>query len=126
MKETRDDYPFGLPLPQRYDEAPPPTREDYTGHERDAASGLHYAGKPNYMAALGRRNGRDLVSVAHPSGCSVGGEDAAVGYRSVRSKSSASGFKKVTPSTVAPVEKSLLSTVGIWFSFAAAQIWASK
>ena len=103
-----------------------PAKEDYTGHELDTQTQLHDAGKPNYTAALGRRNGRELVSVAHPSGCSVGGEDAAVGYRSVRSKSSASGFKKVTPSTVAPVEKSSLSTVGIWFSFAAAQIWASK
>lgn len=101
--ETRDYYPFGLPLDERYDEEG--TREDYTGHacpgprsgELDTQTQLHYAGK-----------------------------DAAVGYRSVRSKPSASGFKKVTPSTVAPVEKSSLSTVGIWFSFAAAQIWASR
>jgi len=103
-----------------------PANEDFIGHKRVGATGLHYAGARYYMAALGRRNGREFVLVAHPPGCSVGGDNAAGGYRSVRSKSSASGFKKVTPSTVAPVEKSSLSTVGIWFSFAAAQIWASK
>jgi hypothetical protein len=45
-QETRDYYPFGLPLPQRYDEGSPPTREDYTGHERDGTTQLHYAGAP--------------------------------------------------------------------------------
>jgi len=42
--KTRDYYPFGLPLPGRYDEGSPATREDYTGHERDGATQLHYAG----------------------------------------------------------------------------------
>jgi hypothetical protein len=40
---TRDYYPFGLPLPQRYNEGAPPPREDYTGHELDRQTELRYA-----------------------------------------------------------------------------------
>ena len=31
-----------------------PTSEDYTGHERDAQTQLHYAGARYYMAAICR------------------------------------------------------------------------
>jgi RHS repeat-associated protein len=66
VQETRDDYPFGLPLPQRYGEGSPPTREDYTGHERDAATGLHYAGARYYMSALGRWTANDPLADKYP------------------------------------------------------------
>jgi len=50
-----------LPLPGRYDEGSPPTREDYTGHERDAATQLHYAGARYYLSAFGRWNAVDPI-----------------------------------------------------------------
>ena len=54
MKETRDFYPMGLCMPGRSLAASSPTSEDYTGHELDDATSLHYAGARYYMSALGR------------------------------------------------------------------------
>ena len=36
-------------------------KEDYTGHERDAETGLHYAGARYYMSALGRWTSVDPI-----------------------------------------------------------------
>ncbi len=52
--ETNDYYPFGLVMPGRGRGANPPTREGFTGKERDPESGLHYFGARFYMPALGR------------------------------------------------------------------------
>jgi RHS repeat-associated protein len=54
VRETRDYYPFGLPMPGRYEKGSPPTQEDYTGHVKDEATGLHYAGARYYSGAFGR------------------------------------------------------------------------
>ena len=54
VEETRDYYPFGLPMPGRYEKGSPPTQEDYTGHVKDEATGLHYAGARYYSSAFGR------------------------------------------------------------------------
>jgi len=52
--ETRDDYPFGLRMPGRSVTTGTPAVEDYTGHELDGETGMHYAGARYYMSALGR------------------------------------------------------------------------
>lgn len=44
--ETRDYYPFGLRMPGRSTTEGTPAAEDFTGHERDAQTGWHYAGVP--------------------------------------------------------------------------------
>ena len=54
VRETRDYYSFGLPMPGRYEKGSPPTKEDYTGHVKDEATGLHYAGARYYSGAFGR------------------------------------------------------------------------
>ena len=54
VRETRDYYPFGLPMPGRYEKGSPPTQEDFTGHVKDEETGLHYAGARYYSAAFGR------------------------------------------------------------------------
>ena len=54
VRETRDYYPFGLPMPGRYERGSPPTEEDFTGHVKDEATGLHYAGARYYSSAFGR------------------------------------------------------------------------
>ena len=54
VQETRDYYPFGLMMPGRETTEATGAKEDYTGHELDAETGLHYAGARYYMSALGR------------------------------------------------------------------------
>jgi len=54
VRETRDYYPFGLPMPGRYEKGSPPTQEDYTGHLKDESTQLHYAGARYYSSAFGR------------------------------------------------------------------------
>ena len=66
VKETRDFYPFGLRMPGRSLAASSPTSEDYTGHELDDATGLHYAGARYYMSALGRWTTTDPILRANP------------------------------------------------------------
>ena len=61
VRETRDYYPFGLPMPGRYEKGSPPTQEDYTGHVKDEATGLHYAGARYYSSAFGRWLGPDPI-----------------------------------------------------------------
>ncbi|MEM8557682.1 MAG: RHS repeat-associated core domain-containing protein, partial [Bacteroidota bacterium] len=60
--EARDYYPFGLQMPGRVYVQGQPTREDFTGHERDDETGLHYAGARYYMAALGRFTSTDPMN----------------------------------------------------------------
>jgi RHS repeat-associated protein len=54
VQETRDYYPFGLMMPGRETTEATGAKEDYTGHERDTETGMHYAGARYYMSALGR------------------------------------------------------------------------
>jgi RHS repeat-associated protein len=61
VKETRDYYPFGLPMPGRYDKGSPPTKEDFTGHVKDTETGLHYAGARYYSGAFARWLGPDPI-----------------------------------------------------------------
>ena len=52
--ERKDFYPFGLQMPGRTLTQGPQADEDFTGHELDPETGLHYAGARYYMSALGR------------------------------------------------------------------------
>ena len=65
--ERRGYYPFGLPMPGRYEKGSPPTKEDYTGHVKDEATGLHYAGARYYSSAFGRWTTIDPLADAYPS-----------------------------------------------------------
>ena len=67
VRETRDYYPFGLPMPGRYEEGSPPTQEDYTGHLKDNSTQLHYAGARYYSAAFGRWTTTDRFADKYPS-----------------------------------------------------------
>ena len=67
VSETRDYYPFGLPMPGRYEEGSPPTQEDFTGYEKDEATGLHYAGARYYASAFGRFTTTDRFADKYPS-----------------------------------------------------------
>ena len=66
VQETRDYYPYGLRLPGRTTAEATPALEDYTGHERDSETGLHYAGARYYMSALGRWTTVDPLADAFP------------------------------------------------------------
>jgi len=65
--ETRDYYPFGLRMPGRSVTEGTPAVEDYTGHELDAETGMHYAGARYHMSALGRWNGPDPLADDFPA-----------------------------------------------------------
>ena len=65
--ETRDYYPFGLPMPVRYEKGSPPTQEDYTGHVKDGETGLHYAGARYYSSAFGIWNAADPYADKFPT-----------------------------------------------------------
>ena len=67
VQETRDYYPYGLRLPGRTTAEATPALEDYTGHERDSETGLHYAGARYYMAAMGRWTTVDPLADDFPS-----------------------------------------------------------
>jgi len=64
--ETRDYYPFGLRMPGRSVTEGTPAVEDYTGHELDVETGMHYAGARYYMSALGRFGVVDPMSEKYP------------------------------------------------------------
>ena len=57
---------MGLRMPGRSLAASSPTSEDFTGHELDDATGLHYAGARYYMSALGRWTTTDPILRAKP------------------------------------------------------------
>lgn len=65
VMETRDYYPFGLMMPGRETKESVSAKEDYTGHELDAETGLHYAGAPQEYFLAGDRgspgSGRPLL-----------------------------------------------------------------
>jgi len=65
--ETRDYYPFGLRMPGRSVTEGTPAAEDYTGHELDAETGMHYAGARYYMSALGRWTSTDPLADKYPA-----------------------------------------------------------
>lgn len=59
--ETQYHYPFGLPMPDRYEKGFPPTQEDYTGHVKDNSANLHDAGARYYSGAFARWLGLDPI-----------------------------------------------------------------
>ena len=59
--ERKDYYPFGLQMPGRTLTQGPPADEDFTGHELDPETGLHYAGARYYMSAIGRWTSTDPI-----------------------------------------------------------------
>jgi len=48
-------------MPGRYERGSPPTEEDFTGHVKDEATGLHYAGARYYSSAFGRWTTTDPI-----------------------------------------------------------------
>src|SRR5690625_7524228 len=52
--ETRDFYPYGLEMPGRSYLSGTKAKENFTGHERDAETGMLYAGARYYMPNVGR------------------------------------------------------------------------
>ena len=65
--ETPDYYPYGLRMPDRTLAEASSAKEDYTGHERDAETSLHYAGARYYMSALGRWTSVDPLADEFPA-----------------------------------------------------------
>src|SRR5690606_20686649 len=65
--ETRDFYPFGLQMPGRTYLSGTAAKEDFTGHELDAETGLHYAGARYLDAAIGRWLAVDPLADAFPA-----------------------------------------------------------
>ena len=65
--ERRDHYPFGLQMPGRTLAQGPRADEDYTGHELDDETGMHYAGARFYMSALGRWGTTDPLADDFPA-----------------------------------------------------------
>ena len=59
--ERKDYYPFGLQMPGRTLTQGPRADEDFTGHELDPETGLHYAGARYYMSAIGRWTSTDPI-----------------------------------------------------------------
>ncbi len=59
--ERKDSYPFGLQMPGRTLAQGARADEDFTGHELDGETGLHYAGARYYMSALGRWGTTDPI-----------------------------------------------------------------
>ncbi|OZC01279.1 hypothetical protein BSZ36_17685 [Rubricoccus marinus] len=65
-RAVTDYYPFGLQMPGRVYVQGTPTREDFTGHELDQETNLHYAGARYYSAALGRFTSTDPHAASYP------------------------------------------------------------
>ena len=65
--ETRDYYPFGLEMPGRSYLSGTKAKENYTGHERDAESGMLYAGARFYMPNIGRWTSVDPLAASYPA-----------------------------------------------------------
>lgn len=62
-----DYYPFGLEMPGRVSTGGTGAMENYTGHELDAGTGLHYANARFYDSILGRWGSRDPSEELFPS-----------------------------------------------------------
>ncbi len=65
--ETRDYYPFGLEMPGRSFVSGTKAKENFTGHELDAESGLIYAGARYYMPNIGRWTSVDPLADQYPA-----------------------------------------------------------
>ncbi len=61
-----DYYPFGLAMPGRTMAGGTKSMENYTGHELDAGTGLHYANARFYDGVLGRWGARDPMEDTYP------------------------------------------------------------
>ncbi len=67
VKDYADYYPFGLEMPGRSSMSGSKARENYTGHELDTGTGLHYANARYYDSVTGRWGVRDpLEEFASP------------------------------------------------------------
>jgi RHS repeat-associated protein len=66
VAEVRDFYPFGLHMPGRITTASPTTKENFTGKERDAETGLDYFGARYYHPGIGRWMGVDPLADKFP------------------------------------------------------------
>ncbi len=64
--ETRDYYPYGLEMPGRSFVSGTKAKENFTGHELDAESGLIYTGARFYMPNIGRWASVDPVADKYP------------------------------------------------------------
>ncbi len=65
--ETRDYYPYGLEMPGRSFVSGTKAKENFTGHELDAESGLLYAGARYYMPNIGRWTSVDPLARQYPA-----------------------------------------------------------
>src|SRR5690625_2002122 len=63
--ETRDYYPYGLEMPGRSYLSGTKAKENYTGHERDAETGMLYAGARYYMPNIGRWTSGDPLAASY-------------------------------------------------------------
>ncbi|MEM1057285.1 MAG: RHS repeat-associated core domain-containing protein [Bacteroidota bacterium] len=67
LVEAADYYAFGLQMPGRAYVQGSPTREDFTSHELDQATSLHYMLARYYMGALGRFTSTDPHAASYPA-----------------------------------------------------------
>jgi RHS repeat-associated protein len=67
VQEAHDYYPFGLIMPGRSTTGSPPTRERFTGQERDFETGLDYFGARFYFPAIGRWMSVDPLDDTYPA-----------------------------------------------------------
>src|SRR5690625_767764 len=63
--ETRDYYPYGLERPGRSYLSGTKAKENFTGHERDAETGMLYAGARYYMPNIGRWTSVDPLAASY-------------------------------------------------------------
>jgi RHS repeat-associated protein len=67
VRSVEDYYPFGLEMAGRVYVQGAPTKEDFTGYEKDAETGMLYAGARLYMPAYGRFTSTDRFKEKYPS-----------------------------------------------------------
>ncbi len=66
VNDFSDYYPFGLEMPGRSTQSGTKALENYTGHELDKETGLHYANARYYDAVTGRWGVRDPLGDSYP------------------------------------------------------------